>query len=196
MKKVIGFGVLFLLVTHLFGAMAFMGRSHHSSASVAQKAWMQGYFAGQQATVGEDGAAESAAPPTYMDGMESHGCHGYSGYEGYEHGYDGRYGRHQMGAFSIFGMMFRCLIPFFLLGGLFMLLGKRRCRRHVDGEGKSHRRCRPPWAGHRPPWARQSEGQEPRWVADEPSDGEPSSDNNDDLPTADDIHEKSPEDLA
>jgi len=195
MKKVFGFGLLFLLIAHLFGAMVFMGSSHRGSASVAQEAWARGYIAGQQAATGEDGATESAVPPSHMDGMESYGHHGYSGYESYGHGYDGQYDRHQMGAFSIFGMMFRCLIPLFLIGGLFMFIGKRGCRHHGRGEGRSHRGCRPPWAGHRPPWADRGEGQEPRWVADDPSDDEPSSDNDDDLPTADEIHEKSPEDL-
>jgi len=193
MKKLIGFGVLFFIILHLFGAMAFMGRSHYGSADIAREAWSQGYIAGQQAATGEDGATPNAVPPSPM---ESHGLHGHGGYESY--GHNGRYG---MTPFSVFGMLFRCLLPLFLIGGLFMFFGKRRCRRH-HGEGGHHHDhgghrghgCghRPPWAGHRPPWARHDgEGNDehaPRWVTeDDPAE--------DDLPTADEIHEKSPEDL-
>ncbi len=156
MKKVIGFGLLFMLIIHLFGAMVFLGRNHGNSASVAQEAWTQGYMAGQQSVSGEEGAVERVAPPSYMNGMESHGRYGHS--YGYEHGY----GRHSMGHFSLFGMLLKCLIPFLLIGGLFAIFGKR-CGFHKCGKGKSGRRCGPPWMWHQ----KHDENQEPRWVADD-----------------------------
>jgi len=179
-KKLIGFGILFFIIAHLFGAMAFMHNGRSSgTADMAQAAWAQGYIAGQQSVAGEDGATANAVPPSPMDS-----------YDSYRH-----YDRHGMNPFSMFGMLFRCLLPLFLIGGLFMLFGKRRCHRH--GHGKHGNRPswgghRPPWKGQRPPWAEHWDGEHaPRWVNDD----ETSDDGDDNLPTADEIHEKSPEDL-
>ena len=189
MKKIIGIGVLFFIILHLFGAMMFIGRNHRGTADITREAWSQGYIAGQQAAAGDVGATPNAVPPSPM---ESHGWHGHDGYDGYE---NYGHGGHGMFPFSILSLLFRCLFPIFLIGGLFMFIGKRRYRHFHDENGR-HREhgCghRPPWAGHRPPWARHhGEGDDehaPRWVSeDEPAE--------DDLPTADEIHEKSPEDL-
>ena len=162
------------------------GRSS-GTADIAQAAWAQGYIAGQQSVAGEEGAT-AAVPPSPMDSHDWHGMH--DNYDRY--GHDNYRG---MSGFSVFGMLFRCLLPMFLIGGLFMLFGKRRCRRHrhgKHGERPSWGGHRPPWAGHRPPWAGHcGDEHEPRWVNDD----EPVADSDDDLPTADEIHEKSPEDL-
>jgi len=177
-KKIIGFGILFFIVAHLFGAMAFMHNGRSSgTADIAQAAWAQGYIAGKQSVAGEEGATANTVPPSPMDSHDWHGTHGE---------YD--YNRHGMNPFAMFGMLFRCLLPLFLIGGLFMFFGKRRCRRHGHGKHGD----RPSWGGHRPPWARHcGDEHEPRWMNDD----EPSTNDDDDLPTADEIHEKSPEDL-
>ena len=172
MKKVIGFGLLVLLVMNLLGAMRHLRGGHNDGlASVAQTAWTQGYIAGQQAATGEEGA--TVVPPSF------------SRHDGFEQN-----GRFYTPIFPIFGLFFLCLLPLFMIGSAFMFGGRRRWHRHAHGKGGRRGGHRPPWAGGCPPWKRDGE-HAPRWMRDESSeDGD-----DDDLPTADEIHEKSPEDL-
>ena len=139
-RKLLALGFLAFL---FFGLMGFIGRA---SWARTESAWMQGYLAGQQAANREDGAA-AARPPSYPE------AYGYGRSYPHFHGHGG--------FFPGFGL-FACLIPLFLFGGFFFLMG--RCRRHWHGHGpgawKHHRH--PHSDHHKPPWVDDND------LADEP----------------------------
>jgi len=123
-----------LLAFLFFGLLGFIGRATWARS---ESAWMQGYLAGQQAAASsEDDAANAQPPRMYPD------AYGY-----------GRYHSHFRGGFFPGLGLFTCLIPLFLLGGFFFLMGPRRrrwygsgpCGHHPHGRHHQHGRHKPPW---------------------------------------------------
>lgn len=120
-RKLIGLAFITMLFV---GAMSLFGAGRGRT----QDAWTQGYIAGQQSvTANADGNTATAPPaPANRDANPN----GYG------------YGHSHFGFFPGFGLLF-CLIPFFFMGGLFILFGGRR---HMGRRGPW---CRPDhWQQH------------------------------------------------
>ncbi len=132
-RKMIGLGIFFMLF------LAVMGLFGGARSSRYESAWTQGYIAGQQSVSTDADGATTAPPPVVQN---AYGV-----------------GRSHMGGFFFPGaFLFMCLLPFFLIGGLFFLFsfGGRRHWKH----GRKHWRHH----GHHPPWAG---GDDEEW-GDEP----------------------------
>ncbi len=131
MKRLFGLGFLAVTAVIMLGALGLTGGQRQGSA------WTQGYIAGQQAALADEGTIQTA-PPHFPTARP--------------------YARHSFGLFlfPLFGLMLFCLVPLFLLGGLFFFIGGRH-RRHGQCEGNGRH------SGHGwgPPWRQGNPADEP-----------------------------------
>ncbi len=115
----------------LFGLFGMAGRSSYS------RGWSEGYFAGQQVEVGEDGETAVSPQPTYR----------------------APYGRHYSPFGWFIGGIFKFWITLMLIGMFFKMFFFRRFR----GRGR-HRHSGQHWHSgqhrHGPPWCWHSEHDE------------------------------------
>lgn len=131
MRRLFGLGFLAVTAVILLGMFGFMGGQRQDAT------WTQGYIAGQQAALADGGTVQTA-PPQFAPARP--------------------YARHGFGffLFPLFGLMAFCLVPLFLLGGLFFFMGGRHRKRwHCGGNG------RPSGHGWGPPWRQGHPADEP-----------------------------------
>lgn len=138
-RKLLGFGLLVLLLTSLFGGLS--GRR-------SQAAYYEGYAAGLQAKNNVEASVEgqeTAVPPAapYRDG--------------FEHGRFWGWGA--VGILGIFAIFFKIGFFFLLFMLAFRLLGSRRWRQH--GPWKHHKHGHS-WHGHHP-----GREKSPKWMDDD-----------------------------
>jgi hypothetical protein len=146
-RKLLGFGLLVLLVTSLFGGLS--GRN-------SRAAYYEGYEAGLQAQTGaavvegSESAAETSAPPVapYRDGFG----HGRS------------FGWGALGILGIFAFFLKIAFFFLLLRLIFGLFGPRRWRHRGPWGHHKHGRG---WHGDQP-----GREKSPKWM-DDSDDDEP-----------------------
>ena len=124
-RKLIGLGFLAIMLFAFLGAVGSMRQSSTNTA------YMQGYIAGQQAAVNEDGAVNTA-PATSPHGYNTH----YRGHRSF---------------FPGIGLLF-CLLPFMFFGFMSMMFG---CKKHgwKHGPGHWHKHGPEHWRGNaKPVW--------------------------------------------
>ncbi|MCP4419124.1 MAG: hypothetical protein GY805_21115 [Chloroflexi bacterium] len=155
-RKLLGFGLLVLLVTSLFGGLS--GRSSRAAYYEGYEAGLQAQTSAEVGTEAADGSETAVSPPAAP--------HGY----GRGHDYNRSFSWGAWGILGIFAIFFKIGFFFLLLMLIFRLLGPRRWRHrahwhrgpwghhHKHGHG-SHRHH----SGHEksPKWMDDSDDDEP-----------------------------------